>query len=168
MYLCGAIKPHTSQTMLEIRMANSSDVPALKDVLDSIDLFPSEMLEDMMAPSQTDPESQDIWFTAEREGTPIALGYCRPEPLTEGTFNLLAIGVHSQVQSKGTGGRMMAFIEAHLTSLGHRVLIVETSSTDAFEGTRRFYEHLGYTQEAVIRDFWSDGDHKVVYWKKLR
>lgn len=62
MYLCGDINPHTAHTMLEIRMATSSDVPALKDVLDRIDLFPSELLEDMMAPGQTDPESHYKWF----------------------------------------------------------------------------------------------------------
>lgn len=28
------------------------------------------------------------------------------------------------------------------------------------------YETLGYSKEAVIRDFWNDGEDKIVYLKK--
>ena len=62
---------------------------------------------------------------------------------------------------------MMSFIENHLKDLGHRILIVDTSGTDDFTSTRKFYEKLGYDKEAVIRDFWDDGDDKVVYRKRL-
>ncbi|MBK6785246.1 MAG: hypothetical protein IPG79_16975 [Saprospiraceae bacterium] len=46
-------------------------------------------------------------------------------------------------------------------------MIVDTSGTDDFRLTRNFYEKLGYNKEAVIRDFWKEGDDKVIYWKKL-
>ena len=98
---------------------------------------------------------------------PISIGFCAPEKLTEGTYNLYAIGVRSDIQSKGTGSRMMAFIENHLKANGHRILIVDTSGTKDFELTRKFYEKLGYNKEAVIRDFWKEGDDKVIFWKKL-
>jgi ribosomal protein S18 acetylase RimI-like enzyme len=62
---------------------------------------------------------------------------------------------------------MMQYLEDELKKEGHRVLIVETSGTADFELTRRFYEKLDYSKEAVIRDFWSEGDDKIIYWKKL-
>ncbi|MEM9025037.1 MAG: GNAT family N-acetyltransferase [Bacteroidota bacterium] len=148
-------------------MVTKGDVPALKHVLDTIELFPSEMLDEMIADYLNNPETAEIWFTEVEDGQPVSIGFCAPEKLTEGTYNLYAIGVRSDIQSKGTASRMMAFIEHYLKANGHRVLIVDTSGTAAFEGTRRFYEKLGYHKEAVIRDFWEEGDDKVVYWKKL-
>ena len=153
--------------MSEIRKVLKSDLDALKAVLDSIELFPSEMLEDMIAAYFDDPESTDIWFTLLEEGSPISIAYCAPEKLTEGTYNLYAIGVRSDYQGKGIGGQMMEYLEDELKKEGHRVLIVETSGTADFELTRRFYEKLDYSKEAVIRDFWSEGDDKIIYWKKL-
>ena len=61
----------------------------------------------------------------------------------------------------------MNFIEQKLKKIGARVLIVETSSDDAQIGARNLYQKLGYIQEAVIRDFWNEGEDKIVYWKKL-
>jgi ribosomal protein S18 acetylase RimI-like enzyme len=153
--------------MIEIRKVLKKDLDALKAVLDSIELFPSVILEDMIAAYFDDPESTDIWFTALDEETPISIAYCAPEKLTEGTYNLYAIGVRSDYQGKGIGGQMMQYLEDELKKEGHRVLIVETSGTADFELTRRFYEKLDYSKEAVIRDFWSEGDDKIIYWKKL-
>ena len=151
----------------EIRMVTRDDVSDLKEILDTVDLFPSEMLDDMISHYLDNPKTEDIWFTETENGKAIGLGYCAPEKMTEGTYNLYAIGVRSDIQAKGTGGRLMSFIENHLQAEGHRILIVDTSGTEDYKLSREFYEKLGYTKEAVIRDFWSKGDDKVVYWKKL-
>lgn len=148
-------------------MVNKNDVPGIKQILDSIELFPSEILEDMIADYLTNPASEEIWFTDVENGNPIAFGFCAPEKLTEGTYNLYALGVRSDIQGKNTGSKMMNFIEEHLRANGHRILIVDTSGTEEFKQTRRFYEKLNYQQEAVIRDFWNEGDDKVIFWKKL-
>ena len=153
--------------MIEVRNAITSDVNSFKEILNTIELFPADMLDDMIHNYFNNPESMDVWFTALEEDVVVGLGYCVPEQLTDGTFNLLAIGVRSDIQGKGIGRKMMDFIEGELKERGHRLLIVDTSGTDAFKQTRSFYEKLGYTKEAVIRDFWEEGDDKVVYWKKL-
>ena len=153
--------------MNEVRSVVKSDLPALKEVLDTIDLFPSDMLADMIADYFDNPDSEDLWFTTTENGKPMAIGYCAPEKLTDGTYNLYAIGVRGDIQGKGIGRKMMRYIEHQLTVKGQRILIVETSGKDEFEKTRTFYENLDYTKEAVIRDFWEEGDDKVVYWKKL-
>ena len=150
-----------------IRKINPSDVPALKKVLDSIDLFPSEMMDDMISDFFNNPTSEDIWFAAVENEKTIGLGYCASEKLTVGTYNLYAIGVRSDLQGKGIGAQMMSYLENELKNKEARVLIVDTSGSEEFKLTRKFYEKLGYTKEAVIRDFWDEGDDKVTFWKKL-
>lgn len=153
--------------MNNIRPVTNSDIPDLKKVLDSIELFPSEMLDEMIFDYLNNPETQEIWFTAIENNKPISLGFCAPEKLTEGTYNLYAIGVKSDIQGKGIGSKMMTYIENRLRKNGHRILIIETSGADEFKMTRKFYEKLNYNKEAVIRDFWKEGDDKVIFVKKL-
>jgi len=152
---------------LEIRSTVSTDIKDLKKVLDTIELFPSAMLDDMISDFFTNPETEHIWFTAIIDDTPIGFGYCAPEMLTEGTYNLYAIGVKGDLQGKGVGRQMMSYLENQLKLVGHRILIVETSGGPDLALTRKFYENLNYQKEAIIRDFWSEGEDKVVYWKKL-
>lgn len=151
----------------EVRSIVQNDLPQLKKVLDTLDLFPSEYLDDMISDYLTNPDTEDIWFTYTQENVPVSIGYCAPEKFTEGTYNLYAIGVKTDIQGAGIGAKMMGYIESHLKAQGHRILIVETSSAHGYESSRKFYEDQAYTHEATIRDFWSEGDDKVIFWKKL-
>jgi serine/threonine-protein kinase len=51
---------------------------------------------------------------------------------------------------------------------GARLFLLETSSLPYYELTRRFYLKQGYDREAVLRDYYSDGDDMVVFRKRLR
>ena len=151
----------------KIRAIKADDIQGLKRVLDSSGLFPSEYLDEMISDYFNNADTQDIWFTYIDEDRPVAIGYCVPEKLTNGTYNLLAIGVSEDSQRKGIANEMINYIERQLKSKDGRILIVETSSDDAQIGARKLYEKIGYTKEAVIRDFWNDGEDKIVFWKKL-
>ena len=150
-----------------IRPITPSDLDALYKVVDSSELFPSAYLDEMIADYFNNPDTEEIWFTCVDNDTPVAIGYCVPEKLTEGTFNVLAIGVQKEAQGKGIASEMMKYIEQLLREKGARVLIVETSSDGAQMAARSFYRKIGYSQEAVIRDFWKEGEDKIVFWKKL-
>ena len=154
-------------TNQQIRSVKKEDIDALKSVLDSSELFPSEMLDDMIADYLTNPSSSDIWFTTIIDNTPISIGYCAPERMTEGTYNLYAIAVTKAFQGKGIGSNMMTYIENLLREKGHRILIVETSGKTEFKNTRQFYLNCDYVQQAVIPEFYEAGDDKVVFGKKL-
>ncbi|GGG06740.1 GNAT family N-acetyltransferase [Dokdonia pacifica] len=152
----------------EIRTIKKEDLHDLKVVLDSSELFPSELLEDMIYDYFNNPSSTDIWFTTLYNDTPIAIGYCAPERLTEGTYNLYAIAVHKEHQGKGIGKKMMRYIENLLQNQGHRILIVETSGKPDFKLTRSFYDQCNYIQQAIIPEFYDKDDDKVIFWKKLK
>ena len=158
-----------------VRVASAADVGALAAVLDTIELFPSAMLEEMIAPFLADG-SDDLWLvvgeedaSAEDGGESGALGlaFCEPERMTDGTFNLLALGVRADRQGEGLASAMIDDLESRLRSNGGRVLIVETSGLPEYETVRGLYERRGFTRQATIPEFYAAGEDKVVFWKKL-
>lgn len=151
---------------VNIRPVERHDLPHLEAIADATELFPSEMMGDMIA-GYLDGSKPDIWFTAFMDGEPISFGFCEPERMTEGTWNLLAIGVRPDHQGNGVGGAMMAYLEKQLKERGERILLVETMGIPAFERTCAFYRKNGYTEEARIREFYEAGADKVVFWKRL-
>jgi ribosomal protein S18 acetylase RimI-like enzyme len=46
-------------------------------------------------------------------------------------------------------------------------MVLETSSSEDYNGTRDFYLRLGYKEAARIKDYYKDGEDKVVYEKRL-
>ncbi len=150
-----------------IRPTQHQDITALQEVLNGTGLFPGEMLPDMLSGYLSNAESPDIWLTCEADGTPIGFCYAVPEAFAEGTWNMLAIAVLPTRQGGGCGRAITKHLEAHLKARGERILLVDTSGTEAFAQTRAFYRKNGYTEEARIRDFWAAGDDKVVFWKSL-
>ncbi len=83
---------------------------------------------------------------------------------SRGRRKLIAI---DQLHDDGSGGKLVAHVEAVLQEKGERVLIIETSGVPSFEPTRAFYRNHGYTEEARIREFYGPGDDKIVFWKAL-
>jgi ribosomal protein S18 acetylase RimI-like enzyme len=152
---------------IEIRSVQKSDLQDLKLVIETSGLFPPDLLDEMLEDFFTNEKSEHIWLTSVANGNPIAVSFCAPERLTEGTYNLYLIAVHKNWQRRKIGGQLVNHIEQLLLSRGNRILLVETSGLPEFDLTRRFYDKCGYTREAIIRDFYRKGEDKVVFWKAL-
>lgn len=152
---------------MKIRPTKRGDIAALQAVLDDTELFPSEILPDMISEFLSGDESSSIWLTCEQDGHAVGFCYAVPEDLSEGAWNMRAIAVASAHQGGGSGSAIVASLEANLKRRGQRIVIVDTSGTDAFTQTREFYRKNGYVEEARIRDFWAAGDDKIVFWKSL-
>lgn len=148
-----------------IRATKPQDLSFLKNIVDDNQMFPSSMLDDMITPFFQEPD-QEFWLTCETD-RPIAVAYCAPEEMTEGTWNLLLIAVDISHQGQGVGRAMMDYIEQKLARMKVRILLVETSGVPEFERTRQFYLQCHYTKVATIPEYYSAGDDKVVFWKKL-
>ncbi|MCY6382099.1 GNAT family N-acetyltransferase [Hoeflea prorocentri] len=149
-----------------IKPTTEDDIPALLIVLDQTGLFPSDMLPDMLAPS-LQGDTGAFWLTCHLDGAAVGLCYTAPEELTDGAWNMLALAVRPDLQGKKLGAALVAAAEQHLREKNQRILIVDTSSTEDFARTRTFYARNGYEEEARIRDFWSEGDDKVIFRKAL-
>jgi len=78
------------------------------------------------------------------------------------------VGAHPGQHRQGVGTSLVVHVERTLRSEGEeraRVLIVETSSGDAYETARAFYARRGFHPEAVIREFYGLGEDKIVFWQ---
>lgn len=149
------------------RPIQRADLPALKNVLDNCDLFPPDYLDDMIADYLDNGESEAIWFTVCQDHKPISIAYCGLMQLTNGTYNLYAIGVHQDYQGQGVASRMLAYLEDRLKSINGRLLIIETSTAPDQDNARAFYAKRGYDHVATIPDFWDTGEGKEVFSKGL-
>jgi ribosomal protein S18 acetylase RimI-like enzyme len=62
---------------------------------------------------------------------------------------------------------MLAQAEREIRQSGGRLLLIETSSLPHYQPTRDFYRKHGFEQEAVVRDYYANGDDLVVFRKRL-
>jgi GNAT superfamily N-acetyltransferase len=153
--------------MRPIRSLTANDLPAVKAVIASTELFPPELLDDMAAPFLAGGDGAESWLVVEDDGRLLAVAYVTPERMTSGTANLLLIAVHRSEHGRGIGRELIAEVERRRAEAGDRILLVETSGLPEFARTRQFYLVNGYEQEAVIRDFYQAGEDKVVFRKLL-
>lgn len=149
---------------LSIRKALRADAAAIGLLAEANDMFPAEMVPEMMTP-YFDGDENELWFVIGDD--PVAVAYAVPEKLTNGTWNQLMIAVDPTQHGKGLGKALMRNLERIVADRGGRLVLAETSGTPEFEPTRAFYRAIGYTEEARIRDFWDAGDDKIVFTRKL-
>jgi D-alanine-D-alanine ligase len=108
------------------------------------------------------------FFFAEQRGE--LLGYCAwgSVPLTERSYDLYWIAVAPVAQGQGVGQALLRLAERAVARKGGGNLYIETSSRRVYDRTRRFYRDAGYRQVARLRDFYTPGDHKIMFCKVIR
>lgn len=153
-----------------IRPARPDDTDALLAIAEASGLFQPHEVEAvggmLAAHFAGDLGPDHHWLTDDDDGL-AAVAYYAPEPFADGVWNLYMLAVHPDRQGGGRGAALVRHVEGELAAGGARVLLIETSGTDAFERQRAFYRRLGYAEEARIRDYYGPGDDKVVFWKSL-
>jgi len=90
-----------------------------------------------------------------------------PVPLTRGSWDIYWMAVARQEQNKGIGKRLIQSAEDDIVKKQGRLSFIETSSKPNYEKTRRFHISQGYQQICRVADFYSIGDDKIIYQKRL-
>jgi ribosomal protein S18 acetylase RimI-like enzyme len=155
-----------------IRPTEPADTPVLVELAQETAVFKPheivalrEVLDDYHDANQ---EEGHCCVTSEEEGRIIGFAYYAPASMTERSWYLYWIAVHKGTQAKGTGSRLLTFVENDIRERQKdAVLFIETSSLPHYDLTRRFYLKHGYAQEAVLRDYYAPGDSMVVFRKEL-
>lgn len=154
-----------------IRPVTLNDTEAVVALIKALGLFePNEVAElsDMLSEHlSSSPSPKDMWFVDDQNGSLVSVAYVAPERMTEGTWNLYLIAVHTDYQKQGRGAALLDYVEQTLARQGERVLLVETMALDEFQYVRTFYQKNGFVEAARIKEFYAAGADKVIFWKAL-
>jgi GNAT superfamily N-acetyltransferase len=116
-----------------------------------------------------DPRQRDyqIYCMMDDRDQPIGYVCYGPAPMTRGTFDLYWIAVDPGFQKQGVGAGLMGFMEERVRDDGGRLILADTSSIPAYEGTHRFYRRTGFEEVARVRDYYDRGNDRITFCKKL-
>ena len=107
------------------------------------------------------------FMMVEQAGALVAYACYGQNAVSENGYELYWIAVDPRYQGCGLGRRMLQRVEQAALRAGGRTMWVETSSTEQFKPTRKFYRKNGYRKAAELKDFYRPGDNKVILAKGL-
>ncbi len=86
---------------------------------------------------------------------------------TQSSYDLYWIVVRPGRQREGVGRALLAQAEAAITAAGGKQVYVDTSTTELYAPTRRFYRAAEYRKIAEFPDFYRAGDGKAIFLRTL-
>lgn len=97
------------------------------------------------------------------------LGYAcfGPVPATESSWDLYWIVVDKRARGQGVGRALILEVAAKAASEGGERLAAETSGRPLYAPTRAFYAAAGFSLQAVLADFYAEGDAKQIWIRPL-
>jgi len=160
--------PHKINYRQKIRR---KDVEVVREIVSSSNFFNPEEIEVAVELAKerlrVGTQSGYYFLFAENEGRVIGYTCFGPIFGTQNSYDLYWIAIHQDFRFFGLGKRLAAESERIMTGMGAGRIYAETSSREQYKPTQTFYERCGYTMEAVIKDFYSPGDSKLIFVKIL-
>ncbi|MBN1365942.1 MAG: GNAT family N-acetyltransferase [Syntrophaceae bacterium] len=149
-----------------------SDVEAIADMVESSDFFSDEEIEIAIELAEEKLEMQEAssyqFLFTEKEERVMGYTCYGLIPATSSSYDLYWIVVSRDLRGQGLGKLLMAETEKLIYQSGGRQIYAETSSRDQYKPTQRFYESCGFHKEAFLKNFYSEGDGKIIYAKVLK
>jgi len=147
------------------------DIENVKRITESTGFFYDHEVEvaiSLVIDTLKNPEEYNFVLIEDDNGKTIAFSNFGEIPCTKKRFDIYWIVVDNDQRGKGLGKILIAETEKRIKELGGEIAYLETSSTEKYHPTRKFYEGLNYDKEVVMKDFYADGDDKVIYSKRLK
>lgn len=107
------------------------------------------------------------FLLAEINGRLVGYSCFGPIPCTSASFDLYWMAVDKEWRHLGLGREILTRTEIEILALGGRCIFIETSSRLDYRPARAFYRRLGYQAEALLKDFYAPGDHKLILAKVI-
>jgi ribosomal protein S18 acetylase RimI-like enzyme len=149
----------------------SSDQDIVRDIITSSGFFSKEEIDvavELVQERLNKGVSSGYYFLFADRGEEV-IGYScfGPIPCTTESYDIYWIAVQNDLRRSGLGRKILERVEEKIRDMGGNRIYVETSSREQYTPTRSFYMRCRYKQEAVLKDFYSPGDHKVIFLKVL-
>jgi len=148
-----------------------SDISRVREIIVSTRFFYDheieiavELVEERLALGEV---SEYYFVFAELEGIPVAYSCFGPIAMSKTSFDLYWIATHNDFRGKGIGRKLLDETYIHARELGCKILIAETSGLEHYAPTRAFYISNGFELEAKLKDFYTEGDDKIFYTKRI-
>ena len=156
---------------IDIRPMNYEDKPSVAEILSNTPEFkPFEVAvaQEVIDSYLSDPLDSGYHILVAEADSKVAGYICYgPTPLTEGTWDIYWEAVTQEKRGQGIGSVLMESAEKEIVRAKGRLALIETSSTPAYEATRRFFVANGYEIVACIPDFYTPGDDELILQKRL-
>jgi ribosomal protein S18 acetylase RimI-like enzyme len=157
---------------MEVRELTRTDRSSLIKILSNIESFHADdraLALELIDIILNDPAQKDYAALVAEDEAGLVTGYIcfGPTPLTDGTYDIYWVAVDPAAAGQGIGSLLLKKTEDHLKEGNGRLIIIETSSGQEYELTRRFYEKNRYELAERIKDFFREGEDRVTYLKRL-
>ena len=150
-----------------LRPVTPQDCPAVVDLVVAAGMFTRDDAAFLEGALGADDGARCLVEDADDGAGLASVVLYRPEEAADRAFDLTMIAVRPDLQGGGRGAALMRHAEQDLRERGQRLLVVRTSGTPQYDGTRAFYRGLGYSEDARVPDYWTDGDDLVMFTTRL-
>ena len=152
-----------------IRKIKQADISEIEKILKKIPAFTPvevDVAMELVNIAANNPLQEDYHiFVYEHEGSILGYHCSGKRPLTDGVYDLYWIASDPESNVKGIGKSLLEHAEAFVKENKGRWLLAETSSKESYLRTRNFYLRNNFSIVAQIENFYSEGDHLIVFGK---
>lgn len=145
-----------------IREATPADAGVLLAIAEASGLFGPEDLAAFDPIIREGIGGEALWLVAAG-----GAAFAEPEAFSDAVWNLRFIAVRPEARRKGEGAALLAAAEARLRDRAARLLLIDTGSGEAYAAARTFYLAQGYVLEARVRGYYSEGEDRITFAKRL-
>jgi GNAT superfamily N-acetyltransferase len=147
------------------------DIARVREIVKSTGFFYDhevEIASELVAERFNVGESTGYYFVfAELDGITVAYSCFGPITMSKTCFDLYWIATHNDYRGKGIGKKVLEETCRQARVMGCSIIIAETSGLPHYEPTRAFYAGNSFVLEASLKDFYTMGDDKLFYTKRI-
>lgn len=148
-----------------------SDPKAVRDLVANTGVFSDIEVgwaEEIIETALTRPESCGYHFLF-ADGPDALQGFTCFGPIegTDNRFDLYWIAVSPQAQGQRLGHRLLEHSMNAAQAQGATHMFIDTSTRIDYAAARALYKSHGFELMGMLTDFYSDGDSKALYGRKL-